>query len=304
MHGTLRLAWVAVGWNVLNIGLGALVRATHSGAGCGRSWPTCQGVALPELSGATAIEYTHRLASGVSLLLVAWLVMVVYRTTGRGSPLRKAATWAGAAALAEALIGAAIVLYEWVGDDASVARVISVPLHLVNTLLLLGSLTLTAWYAGGGGRLQGRRGRRTLILGALALVAIFASGAVTALADTLFPVSGLGDVEVSHFLTRLRVLHPVLATGVVVAALGAARVAGLPPLPLAWRVLWLSVAQVGLGILNVLAGTPLWLQLLHLVVADAIWIAYVWLAAQVLASESTSTAGLSTGLWQTNPLQR
>jgi heme A synthase len=117
-------------------------------------------------------------------------------------------------------------------------------------------------------------------------------------------VSGLGDVGVGHFLTRLRVIHPLLATGVVIAALWAARVGGLPPYRLARPVLWLSVAQVGLGALNILAGTPLWLQLLHLVVADAIWIAYVWIGAQVLASDSARASGSSTGVLQTKPLHR
>ena len=304
MRRLARLGSLVIGWNVITILLGALVRATHSGAGCGRSWPTCQGQLVPELAGATTIEFIHRGASGVALLLVAILAVGVFRGTIKSHPARRAVTWAGAAVIGEALIGATIVLYEWVGRDDSLARVVAVPLHLVNTLLLLAALTLTVFFLHGGGRLTGHRGRSWLVAGAAALVLIFASGAVTALADTLFPVAGLGDESTTHFLTRLRVVHPVLAVGAVVAALLASRARGLPSMGLAGWVLGLSIGQLGLGALNIFLATPLWLQLLHLAVADAIWIAYVWLGAQVLASESVSAAGSFTGARHVNPLHR
>ncbi|MEX0667059.1 MAG: COX15/CtaA family protein, partial [Acidimicrobiia bacterium] len=153
MTRQVRFAWFVIGWNVLTILLGALVRATHSGAGCGRSWPTCRGELLPELGGATTIEFTHRIASGIALLLVASLVAVVWRSVARRHPARRAVVWAGIAIVGEGLIGAAIVFYEWVADDSSIARVVAVPMHLVNTFLLLAALTLTAWFLDGGGRL-------------------------------------------------------------------------------------------------------------------------------------------------------
>ena len=49
MNRLVRFGWIVIGWNVVTIMLGALVRATHSGAGCGRSWPTCRGEVLPEV---------------------------------------------------------------------------------------------------------------------------------------------------------------------------------------------------------------------------------------------------------------
>ena len=149
-----RLAWGVIGWNVLTILLGAVVRATHSGAGCGRTWPTCGGELVPALEGATAVEFTHRVASGLALVLVAALAVKVLRSRAPGHPARRSVLWAGAAIIGEALIGAVIVLYEWVGRDDSLARVISVPLHLVNTLVLLAALTLTARFLGGGGTLR------------------------------------------------------------------------------------------------------------------------------------------------------
>ncbi|HEY7564771.1 MAG TPA: COX15/CtaA family protein [Acidimicrobiia bacterium] len=305
MDRTARLAWTSIGWTVATVLLGALVRATHSGAGCGRSWPTCQGQVLPELAGATSIEFTHRVASGIALVLVAVLVAVVWRRRPRGHPSRRAAAWAGIAIVAEALIGAAIVFYEWVADDTSVARAVSVPIHLANTLLLLGALTLTAWFLSGGGELD-RRGpaRRWLLLGATALVGIAATGAVTALADTLFPATGVATESAEHFLTRLRIVHPILAVTAVIAGLMAARrLQSRIPGPVTPLVI-LVVAQVGLGVANIRFGTPLWLQLLHLAVADVIWISYVWLAAQVLSNNSSNSSAVATGVRHTNPLHK
>ena len=49
----------------------AFVRATNSGAGCGRNWPLCKGNIFPEFSKIeTVIEFTHRSTSGLSLVLV------------------------------------------------------------------------------------------------------------------------------------------------------------------------------------------------------------------------------------------
>ena len=298
-----RLAWAVIGWNVFTILLGAVVRATHSGAGCGRTWPTCGGDLVPALEGATSIEFTHRVASGVSLVLVAVLAVMVFRSRAPGHRARRSVLWAFAAIIGEALIGAAIVLYEWVGRDDSVARVISVPLHLVNTLLLLAALTLTAWFLKGGGNPGGRRWSRSwLLVGALALVFIFATGAVTALADTLFPATGQVDAGAQHFLTRLRVLHPILAIAVVAAAGIAVRGRGVAT-PLR-NLGILTLVQLGLGLLNIVLKTPLWLQILHLAVADLIWISYVWLSAQVLANDFSSSSMDVTGARHEKPLHR
>jgi hypothetical protein len=49
--------------------------------------------------------------------------------------------------LCEALIGAGLVLYRLVAHDKSVERAIAMPAHLIVTFLLLGALTLAAWWA-------------------------------------------------------------------------------------------------------------------------------------------------------------
>lgn len=277
-----RFSWIVLGWNVVTILGGAVVRATGSGAGCGRSWPTCQGTLIPELRGATAIEFGHRLVSGVALLAVLMLVLRVFRDLPAGALARRGAVLSGVAIVGEALIGALIVFSEWVADDASVARVIAVPLHLVNTLFLLAALTFTTfWLSRGEVRLL--RPRRSFVLGLSGMVIVAATGAVTALADTLFPKAGilLGSsfsLETGeHFLTRLRVFHPFVAVAVGLAlALSAWRS------PVRSRVRHVVVVAVLLqfvvGAANVVAHTPIALSLMHLLLADVLWIAWIWLA--------------------------
>jgi len=282
-----RFAWFTLIFNVGVILMGALVRSTGSGAGCGRSWPTCQGEVLPELEGATAIEFAHRAASGVALVLVVTLALLVWRRIPSGEPARKGALFSVVSIVGEALIGAMIVLAEWVADDSSLARAFAVPLHLVNTLFLLAALTLTAFWLSGGRSLAPRSRPmvwRWVVAGGAAIVLLAATGAVTALADTLFPKdgTGLGDSGESHFLTDLRMVHPVLA--VLAASIGwwaSGRVEGSRST--AARALPVLVgAMIITGSLNILLGVPVWMQLVHLLLADALWIAYVLASAQVL----------------------
>ncbi|HEY6629319.1 MAG TPA: COX15/CtaA family protein [Acidimicrobiia bacterium] len=282
-----RFAWFTLGFNVVVILMGALVRSTGSGAGCGRSWPVCQGEVLPPLQGATRIEFAHRSASGIALVLVVALAVLVWRQVPAGQPSRRGALLSVISIVGEALIGATIVLAEWVADDTSVARVFAVPLHLVNTLFLLAALTLTAFWLSGGRRLEPKSHPevwRWVLAGGIAIILLAATGAVTALADTLFPKDsvGLSDSGEAHFLTDLRMIHPFLA--ILAASIGwwvsgragGARSAAARALPI------LVGAMIVSGSLNILLGVPVWLQLLHLLLADALWITYVLASAQAL----------------------
>jgi cytochrome c oxidase assembly protein subunit 15/protoheme IX farnesyltransferase len=291
--------------NVVVILLGALVRATGSGAGCGRSWPSCKGILVPELEGATAIEFTHRATSGIALVMVAVLVILVFRRGERGHPARIGAALSGIFIVIEALIGAVIVLAEWVADDSSVARAVSVPIHLVSTFVLLAALVLTVFWLGGGGRLrlrENRRQARPLLWIGVGMLLIGATGGVTALADTLFPkesfeVAGIFETEsTEHFLTRLRAIHPVVALVVGLIAAWWARARGWNAPGGAGRAAKLVVGIVGvevlLGFLNVVLLTPIWLSLVHLALADGLWMAWVWLGAELL-QESAEHSGAS-----------
>ncbi len=227
--------------------------------------------------------------------MVAALVWMVFRRTAAGHPARVGAVASGISIVIEAVIGAVIVLAEWVADDASVARAVSVPIHLVSTFVLLAGLVLTVFWLGGGGRLvfRGRPGvTRPILLIAVGMLLIGATGGVTALADTLFPkesfeIGGIFEPATSeNFLTQLRLWHPVVAVlvGIVAASWAASNARRLPggAGTAARAIVWLVGVEFALGFANVLLLTPTWLSLIHLAVADALWIAWVWLGAHLL----------------------
>jgi heme A synthase len=286
---------------------GAGVRATGSGAGCGSHWPLCNGEVVPRAPGvATVIEFTHRATSGVALLAVVGLVVAAFRLRPRGDATRRAAVWSLVFILTEAAVGAGLVLFELVAENASMARALFGATHLVNTFLLLAALTLTAHRASApdGAGDDGAPSPPPL-LGYAALVLLLLvgmSGAVAALGDTLYPAASLGhafaqDVSpTAHVLLRLRLLHPLLAVAGALAAAGAAartRAAAPESGPRARAVIGLAVLELVIGGVNVILLAPVWMQVVHLLVADLLWIALVRLTAPLLARRGDSAAARS-----------
>lgn len=299
-----RYAWFVLAFLLFVILWGAFVRATGSGAGCGSHWPLCNGVVIPrEPAVETLIELTHRVTSALSGVLVLILMGWAFRLFPRGHIVRKAAVFSTFFIITEGLVGAGLVLFEWVAHNQSVARAISMAVHLVNTFLLLAAVSLTAWWAGGstGGddnltmpwRGQGRAGR--LFLGGLALLVLLgASGAVTALGDTLFPAGSLSEgisqdfLPTAHFLVRLRVYHPIIAIvtsiylWLAAPAIANAR-PGIGAFFFSQAIRVLVAVQLLAGVVNILLNVPVWMQLVHLLLADLLWIAVVLLGAAALS---------------------
>ncbi|MEO8604569.1 MAG: COX15/CtaA family protein [bacterium] len=294
-------AWGVLTFNLVVILWGALVRATGSGAGCGNHWPLCNGEMVPRAPALqTLIEFGHRLSSGLALLLILGLIIGAWRRFPRQHPARLGAAWSGIFILSEALIGAGLVLLQYVADDTRTARAWWVGGHLLNTFLLVGALTLTAWWASGGARLRLRAQGTVavLLLAALAGVLLLGiSGAITALGDTLFPVATLAEGKAltfsptAHAFVRLRIWHPTLAVAIGALVVGAAAVAlrrrRLPGVrQFAFAVVGLWIAQLVLGLTNVYLLAPVPLQLAHLLLSDLIWIALVLLSAAALADST------------------
>jgi heme A synthase len=290
-------AWGVLAFNVLVIAWGASVRATGSGAGCGNHWPMCNGDLVPfGAKLATLIEYSHRMSSGLDLLLVVALIPLAWRTFGRGHRVRVMAVVSLAFILMEALLGAGLVLLEYVALNVSVARAYWVAAHLINTFLLLAALTITAWWGGGAPSIRLRHQPTVLVAGlGAALVGMLilgASGALTALGDTLLLTSGITPEQSALVATLvdLRTFHPILAliVGVLIfVALLTAR-AQRPSAAinrLSWLLGAIFVVQLLVGAFNVALLTPIALQLIHLVIADLIWISLILLAANALAAQ-------------------
>jgi cytochrome c oxidase assembly protein subunit 15 len=296
------LAWWTLAYTLLVILFGAVVRITGSGAGCGQHWPTCHGEVVPiSPTIETVIEFSHRVTSGLCGIIVLALLVAALRGFPRGHTARLGAWLALAFTITEALIGAGLVRFGLVGDNDSVARAIVMAAHLVNTSLLTGALALAAWAAGrdeaGEPACPGPSRRvRWLVyasLGGLVLVGI--SGAVTALGDTLYPVEAGGLSERlqrdlgagAHFLQRLRLMHPVLACGLgFFTAVIAHHLGGNTATPAVRRasawVMILVFAQLAAGVLNVMLSAPGWMQVLHLGLGTALWVAAVLFSLELL----------------------
>lgn len=291
-----RIAWLVLSFNLAVILWGALVRATGSGAGCGAHWPLCNGDVLPRAAALeTLIEYTHRATSGIALLAVFFLAFRVFRAKLPGHPARFAAAASVLFILSEAAVGAGLVLFRLVADNESVARALFMAVHLMNTFVLLACLALTAHWCSSDARAQLTRRAWPMALAAVALLLVGTSGAVAALGDTLYPARSLTEglaadlSPTAHLLVRLRVAHPLLALLGALAV--AAAVAGVQrhhgkasPRRAAWSLAGLVLLQLGIGLANVALLAPVWMQLVHLLLADLVWIVFVLVAVRALAT--------------------
>jgi cytochrome c oxidase assembly protein subunit 15 len=305
MSQVARFAWTALYWNVAVVLWGAYVRATGSGAGCGNRWPLCDGDLVgASANGQTIVEFTHRITSVISLLVVTGLVVWCWRVTKKGNWARYSAVLAAALLANEALLGAALVLLKHVGNDQSAGRILFLCLHFGNTLLLLATLSLTAAWLSNSSRsitlISKWREVGSIGLGLLATMVTGITGAVAALADTLYPATSLPSSLAQDFssgtpaLLRVRLLHPAVAT-----------IAACYVLWVIWRsstgrnrfsrsavaLIMLLFMQIVIGMTNVLFLAPVWIQIAHLLVADALWILLVLASADLVLEPAVTCPG-------------
>ncbi len=304
-----RYAWAVLALNVAVVLWGALVRATGSGAGCGNSWPRCGGEVIPTLYPLhKIIEFTHRAMTGADTPLVLLLIVWAFRQFPKRHPVRTAAVLSGVFLISEALIGAGASAVRPSGPNVSPSRAWWLSGHLLNTLTLLAVLALTAWWATGTppSRFTGRPALTAgLSLGAVALLGI--TGVIAALGDTLFPAASLAAGLAQDFSPaanlwlRLRIYHPLFAAGVAMWLVyyATSNMARVPELRRgALTLLGLVCAQVAAGAANLLLLAPVWMQILHLLLADLLWITLVifcseTLSAAVAPSHKKIMAGVS-----------
>ena len=298
-----RYAWFVLGYNVIVILWGVFLRASKSGDGCGQHWLTCHGEVIPSAPEMkTVIEFSHRLTSGLAFIAVLILVVWAFRRFPKGSAVRKTAFVSFIFIITEALVGAGLVLTGNTAETLTAARPFWMIGHLTNTFILLAFLTLTAWFASGGEPFSFKNNPKASFFLAIAVVGIFfvgVSGSVAALSSMIFPSETLAEgiskdfSETSNILLRLRISHPIVSimTSVFLIFLAGwlktqakenfrvARFSNLLTI--------LILIQIGFGALTLLTLAPILMQLGHLLLADAIWIAFVLLAASFLAEQNS-----------------
>lgn len=288
-----RFAWGFLAYSIAVILWGTIVRATGSGAGCGDHWPLCDGSVVQHSHTIEhLIEFIHRITSGLSLVGVLVLALWSFRGTERGHLARRAAVAAVVFMVIEAVLGALLVLLGLTAQSTSPLRAPFLALHLTNTLLLIASLALTADFLG---RRQGFASGQVKIIalwptliGVVVFLIVGVTGSLAALGDTLFPAESLAtamhqDFSVaSNWLVRWRWMHPTVAVmaaffllWMLLRAMHAETTRRL-----SYFILALLLLEYALGAANVALLAPVWMQVVHLLAADLLWVALVVLAAR------------------------
>jgi heme a synthase len=263
-----RLAWTAAAFTYLLIILGAIVRITGSGLGCGEHWPLCNGKLLPPLDVPTLIEYGHRLvAAAVSGLVAALALWTWWLRRGAGSAEGDRPDGTAYVALGllivQVLLGAVTVklsLPPW-----------TVILHLGTAMLLLATLIVIA--RGSPVAPPTRAGLGALGLGFVTVLfgALTANlGAATACLG--FPLCNGRLAPDGNYLQHVHWTHRLLAYSLLGYSLWwAARTKRRG----AWWVVALVIGQVVVAAAMVLLALPQPLQAAHVAVGAAVWAALV-----------------------------
>lgn len=301
-----KFAWFVLAYNVVVILWGVFLRASKSGDGCGQHWLTCHGEVIPsapELK--TVIEFSHRITSALDgfivIGLLAWAILRWRSARSEAnSRVLKMAIASFVFVIIEGLLGAGLVLTGNTAETLTAARPFWMAGHLLTTLILLTFLTLTAWFASGGKAFNFRvepKVRLFLLLGLLGFLLVGMSGSVAALSGMIFPSASLAEgvakdfSETSNILLRLRVLHPILsvAFGVFLIFLAgwiSSKGRENAVIKRCTNILSILVlVQICWGAVTFLTLAPIVMQLVHLFLADAIWITFVLMTASFLAEQ-------------------
>lgn len=302
-RGFAAFAWLVLAYNIPVILWGAYVRVSFSGDGCGAHWPFCNGQVLPQqMSVPTLIELTHRLMTGVDSVLVIALCVLAFVLFPKRHAVRRYSIWSLVFLLIEALLGAGLVLFRMVARDQSAGRIWYLSAHLTNTLLLLGALTTVAWIASRHiAWLRLKHFSRPFLGGLLVTIFVGVTGAIAALGDMLYPASSLPAGFRQDFssssaaLLRLRMLHPLVAVAGAAYLLWLAAPGMRQDSDRQWKnasatLAGLVILQLAAGMVNLSLLAPIWMQLIHLLIADLLWIAVVALALQTAVTNSSRPA--------------
>lgn len=298
-----KYAWFVLGYNLIVILWGAFLRASLSGDGCGQYWLTCNGEVVPDAPQfKTIIEFAHRASTGLAFIFVLILFVWAFFKIARPSHIRKMALASFVFIIFEALIGAGLVLTGNTAQNLTPTRPLWMAAHLITTFSLLAALALTAWFSRGGKPFSfDAVPRKILLLLAIAVAGFLMvgmSGSVAALSSMLFPSTSLSEglsndfSATSHYLLRLRISHPVLS---IVVGIYLAFFAGWLKAQIRNN-LWVNrfanlitlivLIQFASGALTLVLHSPVLMQLIHLLLADLLWIVFVLLTAVVLAQRN------------------
>jgi cytochrome c oxidase assembly protein subunit 15 len=285
-------------YTLLVILWGAWVRISHSGDGCGDTWPLCRGQLIPEAErGKTWVEYSHRMMSGLFGLVILALYFRVRKFFPKDHPIQFWAKMSLIFTITEALLGAKLVLFKLVSSNDSPYRAFVMGLHLVNSMMLTGSIAST-WNFSRNKEWRRRlkapwsfehlKVRRIVSGTVFSFFLIAVTGSIAALSNTLFPTFSLAEGFAadwdpsSHFLIRLRGLHPLAGIlfggSLALTAWLSVQLMNPDELLVRKRSKLLAIATsiaIAFGIATLISLAPVWMKLVHLLLAHTVWICLV-----------------------------
>jgi heme A synthase len=308
-----RLVNWTIGATFLLILIGGVVRVSDSGLGCGaegsgtHGWPLCEGGVLPADSAESVIEFTHRIAATVVVVLIALLIWRAVRRLRPHRWLVRGAIAAGVLVLAQAALGGLTV--EKGLEDELVAA------HLGVAMLLLGLLIWLRRGAEAGEKapLEVGRGLRalTFVTAGLVLATIVAGGYVagteyhgtpqpavvgahsacgTGWSTDQFPgCNGQGPLSFGQSrLADIQLVHRALMYLTAIAVLAMAAVALIRRVPnrAYWIAPLLLVCQIALGAINVWAGKHAGLIIGHLALGTLLWGTVAYAAVSLMPASA------------------
>lgn len=259
--------------------IGGTVRATDSGTAC-PDWPLCHGRLIPQAETHVLIEYSHRLAASFVGLLIAAVVITIWRRERTDRVLLRAGIVAVAVLVVQVIAGGVTVNTE---TNATVVAVhLSIALSLLATLIFIaGRVCLTRLHGRAEDAADGRPISWLPFVTVAAILALILTGAYVSQegAGLAYPDWPLFDGKLTSAggkLANLHYMHRMTAAlvGVLVAALMVRtlrrerRPVILYAMTLAFVVF---VAQVLVGASNVWLELATSVRIIHLALASALW---------------------------------
>lgn len=300
-----KYAWFVLAYNIVVILWGVFLRASLSGDGCGEHWMTCGGEVVPSAPQLkTQIEFFHRITSSLAgiiviVLLVSAIVKWRKNKTAQNKLLLRMSIASLIFIVIEGVLGGLLVLTGNTAANWTPTRPFWMAAHLINTFTLVAILALTAWFASGGKSFSLLKADRKVLflmfLGISGMFFVGMSGSIAALSSMLYPSSTLSEgiakdfSATSHYILRLRVFHPILSVLTSVYLIFIAgwlkKQSNEDPSVTRWAnaLSLLILVQILFGALTLLTLAPILMQLGHLLLADAVWIAFVLMCASFLA---------------------
>jgi heme A synthase len=309
-----RLVDVTIVATLALIVIGGVVRVSDSGLGCGpggsgtEGWPLCGGRLLPFLRSTAIVEFSHRVAATIVVVLIALLVWQAFRRLADRGWVAWLSVTAAVLVLGQAVLGGFTVennLHE-----------VFVAAHLGLAMLLLGTLIALRRAADPERALDRDPGvavRASAIVACVLVLAKIVAGGYVAGTEGEGtpgePVSGGAHLACGHEfptclggfmpfgraslidaqLTHRALMYLAAVAVLTMFALARVRRVRSRAFPLAVALL---LAQILLGALNVWLGKHAELVVAHLTMGTLLWGTVVYAASEVVPARELRRAGL------------